>query len=131
MIDTRLANNLRNLIVKKMGNSYECSIEDKDIKEEFFISSRDGGRTYSLYRGCDLEIGDVPLMSVVNSICSLHQELTKVSKNLYIGKWGGSAKAYIINDLSLIPQGSRYVGTLDDNTDIYETDNGVVYGVVA
>lgn len=132
MINVSQANKVRDLIIKKMGNSNECKLEDKDTKETFFIQSTDNGHTYSLYRGCDLEIGDVPLMSIVNSLCSLHDELTKEVRKIHIGYWGGTADVHVINDLRSIPQGCRYICSTDSgDLDIYETDDGVVYGVRA
>lgn len=123
-----MRNSLKSLIISKLDKNWECSIDDKDTKERFIIKSYDGGSTYHLYKGCNLVIGDVPLQSVVESIACYHEVVVENTKNLYIGKWGGSIKAFIVDDLNMVPEGSRYVCS-DDNMDIYESEEGVVFGV--
>lgn len=130
MTTKALENGLKALINSKMDKDYECKISDESIKEDFFIKSYDNGETFTLYRGCDLEVGDVPLGYVIRSICNLHEGLTKnIKKNYYIGKWGGCVDLHVIDDLGLVPQMSRYIGS-ENRMDIYETSEGVVYGVM-
>lgn len=126
----KLRKGLKALINKKMDRNFECQINDSKTKETLFIKSYDGGKTYSLYRGCDLEVGDTTLEYIVSTICALHEENTGEVKKMYIGFWGGCADVHILTNLYAVPQGSRYVCTdFDKNLDIYESPEGVVYGV--
>ena len=72
MTRLEMYNGLKKLVNKKLKDG-ECKIYDKDLKEDFFIKTYDGN-SYTLYKGCDLEIGDVPLSVVLKSLVNLHME---------------------------------------------------------
>ena len=65
-------NGLKKLVESKMCDG-ECQVYDKDLKEDFFIKTYDGN-SYTLYRGCELEIGDVSLSQVIKTLVGIHME---------------------------------------------------------
>lgn len=59
------------LVRNKMGNKSSCQIDHKPSGREFFFSRGTDG--YTLYKGCDLVIGDCGLdqcVAVMIGICA-------------------------------------------------------------